>query len=57
MMLQYFSLMAIRKKATNGYRVNFLVAMQCWPKVKVPAGVILANKNRVYELRTYESAT
>jgi hypothetical protein len=44
-----------QEKSYERISSELLVAMQCWPKVKVPAG-ILANKNRVYELRTYESA-
>ncbi|NND96020.1 MAG: hypothetical protein HKN47_01675 [Pirellulaceae bacterium] len=35
---------------------ELLVAMDCWPKVKVPDGT-LTNDDRVYELRLYESAT
>lgn len=34
---------------------ELLVAMQCWPKVKVPADAT-DNVNRVFELRVYESA-
>lgn len=35
---------------------ELLVAMDCWPKSKVPDGS-LTNEKRVYELRVYESAT
>lgn len=34
---------------------ELLVAMKCWPELKVPSGA-LDNKDRVYELRVYESA-
>ena len=34
---------------------ELLVGMKCWPEVKVEKGV-LENKERVYELRLYESA-
>ena len=44
-----------RDKSYQRISSELLVAMQCWPKVKVPPGVT-TNKNRVYELRTYESA-
>ncbi len=44
-----------RDKCYQRISSELLVAMECWPKVKVPAGVTL-NKNRVYELRVYESA-
>ena len=44
-----------RDKSYQRISSELLVAMECWPKVKVPTAVTL-NKNRVYELRTYESA-
>ncbi len=34
---------------------ELLVAMKCWPELKVPDDA-LGNKDRVYELRVYESA-
>ena len=37
-------------------RSELLVAMDCWKEAKVPAGT-LENKDRVYELRLYESPT
>ncbi len=37
-------------------RSELLVAMDCWKEVKVPSGA-LANNDRVYELRLYESPT
>ena len=44
-----------RDKSYQRISSELLVAMQCWPKVKVPPGVT-TNKDRVYELRVYESA-
>ncbi len=44
-----------QEKSYERISSELLIAMQCWPKIKVPPEV-LANKNRVYELRTYESA-
>ena len=44
-----------RDKSYQRISSELLVAMECWPKVKVPTAATL-NKNRVYELRTYESA-
>ena len=44
-----------RDKSYQRISSEFLIAMQCWPKVKVPPGVT-TNKDRVYELRIYESA-
>jgi hypothetical protein len=35
---------------------ELLVAMKCWPQLKVPDQA-LSNENRVFELRIYESAT
>ena len=50
-----FFLRGNRDKSYQRISSELLVAMDCWPKIKVPSGVT-TNKNRVYELRTYESA-
>ena len=50
-----FFLRGNRDKSYQRISSELLVAMACWPKIKVPSGVT-TNKNRVYELRTYESA-
>lgn len=44
-----------RNRAYQRIESELLVAMDCMPKAKVPEGT-LANNDRVYELRVYESA-